>query len=1064
MEDKVSLSASMLSSVLQVNNINIATLRENEKKNNYYKTLPNYSPLLLMISCNTSKEYSSEIALNASIQLKNYIKFYWKNIENPKIISDEENKIIISEEDKNYLRKNIIEAIIYIVEVENMSILKQYKQCIKVILNYDFKNNKIENKEFINNIIACLNSKSLKKIYAGIILFGQFSKIFEFDNEERQKIYNDELIKVNNYLISSLYECKDINDTIQANFANKILKIFFRSFQGAVPELFTQENIFDKWINYVVNVIKTPISEKNIININNENIRKNIFYKLKRVCYQIITRIIQKFIKYTNKKDKTPFEKMINDKYITIFFELYKTIFVKCFNNKEFIDDYGKTCIYNFFSLIMENKDFKQKVIDLFINDNNNILLNHIINDCFLTYQDLELWQNDPKKFLGEKLDEIGDILTKRYNSCKLFSSIWLYKDNKTGKYIYYKILYEFLCNTLINESKNLELEKQNLLNKLNNKPYYSIYNEINYCLRKESIFYIIKSNSNFVLKYSKDSFENFIENIIYPEFASPCAILREQACDFINNFRQYNYSNKTLIENITKGLSYLMMNDPVLQVRFESAMALSSILKQKNVKELLKGNILSLLKIYIKLMEETDLEEIMDSLQEVVQNFTEESKIYIVQLSEYLNKYFIKLVNNINNKEKNEENEIDEYSLINNIINTFCNFIHYFVNDGEIYPKIENYVDDLIKFCINIQPDDKLEEGINLIKEILIYCKALPKHVLKFFIPLINIIIGDEHFDLNLYGNENISKIAELICFYIFKDNVELLLNTYDKEGKNQLLHYIIKYMQFIITNCDKENNNDYYEYTYIFHICINLFGKYKNKVEFICEQILELIISKYKNNNIQKLLDYICLLLSACFIYYPEKCLIYLEKKSCIKDIFMLWFLHIDKINNYKYLKYTLFAICSIITLDKNHQNKLIIDNIKLFVDKILKLIDKINERIEKEEKSKNKEKKNKEEEENEDDLDGDELFKKLIVEGKDISDDEDDDNWEEDEDEEDFPETEVDIQDPILLVKNSFELINQKFPELFNSIIQILGDNVNKLKNIFSKREEKIKNNKE
>ena len=67
-----------------------------------------------------------------------------------------------------------------------MSILKQYKQCIKVILNYDFKKYKIENKEFINNIIACLNSKSLKKIYAGIILFGQFSKIFEFDNEERQ--------------------------------------------------------------------------------------------------------------------------------------------------------------------------------------------------------------------------------------------------------------------------------------------------------------------------------------------------------------------------------------------------------------------------------------------------------------------------------------------------------------------------------------------------------------------------------------------------------------------------------------------------------------------------------------------------------------------------------------------------------------------------------------------------------------------------------------------------------------------------------------------------------------
>ena len=148
------------------------------------------------------------------------------------------------------------------------------------------------------------------------------------------------------------------------------------------------------------------------------------------------------------------------------------------------------------------------------------------------------------------------------------------------------------------------------------------------------------------------------------------------------------------------------MQNDPVLQVRFESAMALSSILKQKYVKDLLKGNILPLLKIYIKLMEETDLEEIMNSLQEVVQIFTEESKTYIVHLSEYLNKYFNNLVNNISNNEEEEQNEISKYSLINNIINTFCNFIHYFVNDEEIYPKIESYIDNLIHFCINIYPE----------------------------------------------------------------------------------------------------------------------------------------------------------------------------------------------------------------------------------------------------------------------------------------------------------------------------------------------------------------------
>ena len=173
------------------------------------------------------------------------------------------------------------------------------------------------------------------------------------------------------------------------------------------------------------------------------------------------------------------------------------------------------------------------------------------------------------------------------------------------------------------------------------------------------------------------------------------------------------------------------------------------------------------------------------------------------------------------------------------------------------------------------------------------------------------------------------------------------------------------------------------------------------------------------------------------------------------------MFWFLQIDKIKNFKIFKYNLFAICSLLTLNKNSQDKLIVDNIKLFVEKIIFLIEKIDEKIQKEEKKENKKINN--EEDDEDDLDRDDLFKKLIVEGKEISDDDDeDDDWEEDEDEEEFPETEVDKQDPILIVKNSFDIINKAFPELFNNIIDILGNKVNKLKDIFSKREEYIKLN--
>ena len=1050
MDSKLSLNLSNLSSVLKVNNININILRENEAKNNLYKTLPNYAPLLLTIACNFNKEYPEEISLNAAIQLKNYINLYWKNAPNK---NNTNNDIVINEEDKSNIRLKILDAVIYVIEIENIKILKQFNQCVKKILKYDFKEKKIQyNKDFIDKVIICLNSKNLKQIYAGIILFHQLSKIFEFDNEDNQKIYEEELIKVSNFLLSSLYNCKDINDSVQAQFAYKMIKIFFMAFQGSIPEIFTQEKIFDQWINFIINVIKNPISENNI----NDN-KKNIFFKLKRVCYQTITRIIQRFSKYTSNNIKSPFDILINNKYISIFFELYKTIFINCFNNKLFLDDYGKMSIYIFFSILMENENFSKKVLEIFINDKNNQLLNYIINDCIIPYEDLELRSNDPKKYLAEKVGELNSFLTKRYNSSKFFSSFFLYKETKKGTPQYWKSLLEFLCKCLIDENNKLNIEKQNILN--SKKPCYLLYNEIPFCLRKESILYLLKNNEKVILKYLNKDFENLIEKIVYPELNSPCDFLREQACAFIKPFRYYEYKNDKLVENLTKSFSYLMQNDPSLSVRFESSMALSSLLKNKTAKDLIKGSIQILLKLYLKLMEETDLEEIMDSLQVIVTNFTEESKIYIVELSDYLIKYFNKLISSIHDEEK--ENQIDDFSLINNIINTFSHFIHYFVNNENIYPKIEKHIDILLNFCIIIEPYDKLEDGINLLEEILSNCNILPKHIWKFFIPIIKTIIGEEedlleknniNDDFQFYGIECIMDINTIISYYIFKDD-GTLLNLNDDKGKPYLSN-VIKYIKVILNLCDK--NQEYRDYIYVFEVCNILLYKYRNKVQIIIEELLNTILTKFENNKDENLSIYLCLLLSICFIYFPAECLKFFQNYNKLREILMFWFFEINKIKNFKQMKYNLFGICSLMSIDKNLQDKLVVDNIKLFVEKILMLIDKIVEKIQKEEKNKNK---IKNDEENDDDLDEDELFKKF-VEGKEINDDEDED-WEEDEEEEESILTDIDKQSPILIVKNTLQIINQKFPELFKNILNILGDNSNKLNDIFINEELRLKN---
>ena len=97
------------------------------------------------------------------------INSYLKNKPNKNINKD---NIIINEQDKKNLRIKILDAVLYIIEKDNIKIIKQFNQCIKKILKYDFKEKNIAyNKDFMNKVVFCLNSNNLKQIYAGIILF-----------------------------------------------------------------------------------------------------------------------------------------------------------------------------------------------------------------------------------------------------------------------------------------------------------------------------------------------------------------------------------------------------------------------------------------------------------------------------------------------------------------------------------------------------------------------------------------------------------------------------------------------------------------------------------------------------------------------------------------------------------------------------------------------------------------------------------------------------------------------------------------------------------------------------
>ena len=243
----------------------------------------------MTICCNLEHKYPKDIELNAAIQLKNYIQTKWKFSEdmetNKQIIFDEEEIIVISKEDKDYIRTNILDAVIYSVNTENGKVLKQLNPCVKKIIKYDMN---LILDTFVSKITQCFSSGNQKQIYAGIIILHQISKIFQYDND-KSEIYNDKVLtKVNDYLISFIEQCNDINNLIQAQFMYKILKIFNKNVQGEISKIIMNENVYEKWSTFIVKVIQTPLT------LNFYMIKDNIFWKLKQICYATITRLYSK--------------------------------------------------------------------------------------------------------------------------------------------------------------------------------------------------------------------------------------------------------------------------------------------------------------------------------------------------------------------------------------------------------------------------------------------------------------------------------------------------------------------------------------------------------------------------------------------------------------------------------------------------------------------------------------------------------------------------------------------------------------------------------------------------
>ena len=484
-------------------------------------------------------------------------------------------------------------------------------------------------------------------------------------------------------------------------------------------------------------------------------------------------------------------------------------------------------------------------------------------------------------------------------------------------------------------------------------------------------------------------------------------------------------------------------------------------MLEQPGTKMLLKGNIKILLSIYLKLIEETDLEEIVESLQNIIKEFKEETTEFIGQLSDYLIKYFNKLVS----KESDDDKALDSQSLMTNVISTFIDVIHFFVNNANIYPTLEKHIEVLLKHCLITSIYDFIDDGLDIVVEILKSANKVPKRLWLFYPVIVQTVIGTDKDVEELqkefpgkiyegYGIDSLSDICKIVCYFIAKDP-ETFISGVDENGK-PYISYAIKLVENVVALGEASNSYQYVKK--VFEILIVMLNVFRGKIDNVHNEVLKLIIKKIGTTD-EKYKSSLRTLLSACVIYNPALVIQYYDSINESNRILKFWFDGLDALSHKKETKYNLMGLCCLISVDPSMQNKQVIQNMKHLVDKIIQLIQKVNDKKVKkdtEEEGDEYEEIDDDEEENDD-----ELYKKIMSEDFDKKYDEDL-SWDGEDDEEEEQEALIDIdkQSELLFLRDTLNHISQKNPEYYHNITTILGDKVAMLKEIFDKEEQRLK----
>ncbi|KAK3029238.1 hypothetical protein RJ639_038845 [Escallonia herrerae] len=570
-----------------------------EESLNQFQHMPQHLVRLLQIIVDGNCDMAVRQA--ASIHFKNFIAKNWSPND-----PDEQSKILPS--DKDLVRQNIL---VFVTQVPPL-LRVQLGECLKTIIHADYP------EQWPSLLHWVKHNLQDQQVYGALFVLRILSRKYEFkSDEERTPVYMiveetfPQLLSIFSRLVQIANPSIEVADLIKL-----ICKIFWSSIYLEIPKQMFNPNVFNGWMVLFLNTLERPVPLEG--QPADPELRKSWgWWKVKKWTVHILNRLFTRFgdLKLQNPENKV-FAQMFQKGYAGKILECHLNLL-----NVIRIGGYLPDRVTNLILQYITNSVSKSTMYNL-LHPKLDVVLFEIIFPlmCF-NDNDQKLWDEDPHEYVRKGYDIIEDLYSPRTAAMDFVSELV----RKRGKENLQKFIL-FIVEIFKRYEASLEY-----------KPYR----------QKDGALLAIGALCDRLKQTEpyKSELERMLVQHVFPEFSSPVGHLRAKAAWVAGQYAHINFADPN---NFRKALQSVVagMRDSELPVRVDSVFALRSFVEAcKDLSEI-RPILPQLLDEFFKLMNEVENEDLVFTLETIVDKFGEEMAPYALGLCQNLAAAFWKCMN----------------------------------------------------------------------------------------------------------------------------------------------------------------------------------------------------------------------------------------------------------------------------------------------------------------------------------------------------------------------------------------------------------------------------------